>query len=203
MYFLHLIHSQLKAVKSFLSMRQHDSLHRYLRQIQKQILASHHLLEYCCAVNYFRPRARICTNRISVLSFCLSVLEDTIKTEKCDEKNLKKVVRFYDLVKVNTNSLMCEISNALSYVRPNIVWIVTQVPFSNHSRNFTLPQIKIIVSSMYGLFNDDTFFKASNCKRYCGIHLTLFIRHRLLYCHLLFPLVILQFLWKKFNKQTC
>ena len=117
-YFIHL---QLKAVKSFLSMRQHDSLHRYLRQIQKQILASHHLLEYCCAVNYFRPRARICTNRISVLSFCLSVLEDTIKTEKCDEKNLKKVVRFYDLVKVNTNSLMCEISNALSYVRPNIV----------------------------------------------------------------------------------
>ena len=93
-------------------------LRQYLKQVVQQILATHNLLEYCCAVNVFKKGPKYCVPTISLLSYNVGVLERELSSPQCNQKTVDRISKLYDTVKSNTELLMCKMSFVLSYVKP-------------------------------------------------------------------------------------
>lgn len=99
-------------------MTKEKSLKRYLHQAVRQVFASHHLLEFCCATNSYKKGAKYCLTRIFKLTYHLGTLENILRNANPNKTTLEKLVKSYEHVKYNTDVLMCEISAALNYVKP-------------------------------------------------------------------------------------
>ncbi|XP_067944429.1 uncharacterized protein [Watersipora subatra] len=95
-----------------------QSLRRYLQQVVYQMLASHNLLDYCCAVNIFKQGPKSCVPLISRLSYSLDVLERQLASLTCNQATVDKITKYYGIVKSDTLMLVFSMSQALSLVTP-------------------------------------------------------------------------------------
>ena len=84
----------------------------------RQILTTHNLLDYCCAVNIFKKGPKYCVPTISLLSYSVGVLERQLASPYCNQKTVDRIAKLYEVVKSNTELLVHQMSSILSYTKP-------------------------------------------------------------------------------------
>lgn len=104
---------QFKSAEAYLSMTRGLPLTQYLRQVERLIISTHKLLEYCYAAHIANRRQTSLVNRISLLTYQVNMLEQALASQYCNSKTLERMSNFHQLVERSTNSLVSKFSVAV------------------------------------------------------------------------------------------